>query len=593
MPAAGLAPTELPRLGGTLRVDVERVPDRLAVMLIGFSNTNSAFGPLPVSLAPAGMPGCFARHSSEISQPVVCLGNRGVHWLPIPWNTRFLGVEFFEQALVLDTRAGNAAGAVMSEAARVVVGLANRPNGAPVADMVAIPPGQFSMGSSSGTSNELPVRQVTISYPFWMGRYEVTQTAYRTVMGQNPSFFAGDNRPVERVTWYDALTYCARLTRQEAAAGRLPSGYQYRLPTEAEWEYCCRAGTTTEWSFGATFDCRAMNYNNCVGSTTVVGAYPRNGFGLADMHGNVYEWCLDAWDTLSGYDANATQSPYATGGPRRVFRGGSWAEQGFNCRSAKRDGDGPDARTNFIGFRIVLAPIPVPSNAHPIANMVLVPAGSFQMGSTTGAANERPVHEALITRPMWVGKSEVTQAEYLHVMNVNPAHWPNPTLPVDTVSWNDAMAYCAALTHREALARRVPAGYEYRLPTEAEWEYLCRAGTTTDFHVGATLQCSQANFDMCRGNTTVAGTYVANAWGLHDLHGNLWEWCLDAWDLSNNYPTALVRDHFVTTGTSRVQRGGSWFNPADGCRSAYRGSALATYASSHTGFRVVLAPRLP
>jgi formylglycine-generating enzyme required for sulfatase activity len=107
---------------------------------------------------------------------------------------------------------------------------------------------------------------------------------------------------------------------------------------------------------------------------------------------------------------------------------------------------------------------------------------------------------------------------------------PNaPQLPVERVSWQDAMAYCAALTATEAAAGRVPAGYQYRLPTEAEWEYLCRAGTTTEWNTGTSLACGQANFNVCGPvQTTVGGTYASNPWGLFDTHGNVWEMCLDA-----------------------------------------------------------------
>ena len=155
------------------------------------------------------------------------------------------------------------------------------------------------------------------------------------------------------------------------------------------------------------------------------------------------------------------------------------------------------------------------------------------------------------------------------------------------------MAYCAALTATEAAAGRIPAGYQYRLPTEAEWEYVCRAGTTTEWNTGASLVCGQANFSGCgSGQTTAVGSYPANPWGLFDTHGNVWEWCLDWWDGSANYPSSAVSDPYVSSGPYRVLRGGSWNLTADYCRSAFRNFSSPGAALIFCGFRVVLAPVL-
>jgi len=248
-------------------------------------------------------------------------------------------------------------------------------------------------------------------------------------------------------------------------------------------------------------------------------------------------------------------------------------------------------------------------------DMVPIAAGTFQMGSPVtplgvapyyNQASAQPVHQVTITRPFWMGKYEVTQAEYQAVMSSNPSYfqgaaYPNsPTRPVEQVSWNYAMAYCTALTTREAAAGRLPSGYQYRLPTEAEWEYCCRAGTTTEFHYGPTLVCGQANFgyiyhtnSVCGSTqTAVVGVYAPNAWGLHDMHGNVWEWCLDAWNGTANYPAYPVTDPFVpgsVSGPIRVLRGGGWRNVSYGCRSAYRDGVNPGYGDYNLGFRVVLA----
>ena len=195
-----------------------------------------------------------------------------------------------------------------------------------------------------------------------------------------------------------------------------------------------------------------------------------------------------------------------------------------------------------------------PSGPQPqtIPNMVWIPAGTFIMGSpeseTARDGDEGPQTQVTISQGFWMGKYEVTQGEYLAVMWNNPSFFQgNLNLPVEQVSWNDAVAYCAALTARERNARRLPTGYVYRLPTEAEWEYACRAGTTTPFHYGNELRSGMANFDgyheypPCGSSTrycynpsgiyprctTSVGSYAPNAWGLYDMHGNLWEWCQD------------------------------------------------------------------
>ncbi|MBL8726040.1 MAG: formylglycine-generating enzyme family protein [Planctomycetes bacterium] len=242
----------------------------------------------------------------------------------------------------------------------------------PALNMIAIAPGTFQMGSVA--AGAAPVRAVTISRPFWMGQDEVTQAQYQAVMGSNPSNFQGSSwpnagqRPVERVTWSNAVAYCDALSVQEAAAGRLPTGYEYRLPTEAEWEYCCRAGTTTEWSFGSSVSCSQANFAGagtfgtgpCVppGQTTVVGSYAPNAWGLRDMHGNVWEWCLDAW--VSSHSSGAVTDPYvlSTSGPNRVIRGGSWGSGQGLLRSAHRQDSQVPTATNFnLGFRVVCAPV--------------------------------------------------------------------------------------------------------------------------------------------------------------------------------------------------------------------------------------------
>jgi formylglycine-generating enzyme required for sulfatase activity len=258
--------------------------------------------------------------------------------------------------------------------------------------------------------------------------------------------------------------------------------------------------------------------------------------------------------------------------------------------------------TNGVGIRIGNPVTLTPPGPPPSFNMVAIPGGTFQMGSFVGSNNEQPVHGVTLTRPFWVGRYEVTQAEYQAVMGNNPSRFQfsSPQRPVEQVSWNDAMAYCAALTGTEVAAGRIPAGYQYRLPTEAEWEYCCRSGTSTDYCFGANLTCGMANiFDRqtlfsCYVVTLPVGSLPVNPWGLFDVHGNVWEWCLDAWDNSFNYPSSTVADPYVSSGPYRVYRGGSYQDSDTTCRSATRFSNAPSFVSDTVGFRVVLAPvRVP
>ncbi|MCB9610105.1 MAG: formylglycine-generating enzyme family protein [Planctomycetes bacterium] len=246
------------------------------------------------------------------------------------------------------------------------------PTGGPIPGMVVIPAGTFFMGSAAlggapyfGSTDTEPVHPVTISTSFWMGEHEVTQADYLALMGSNPSYFSGLNRPVERVTWSNARAYCMALTVQQANLGNVPAGFEYRLPTEAEWEYACRAGTTTEFNVGAGLYCGDAKFwysyhsnTNCSSTETdPVGSYAPNAWGLYDMHGNVMEWCLDSH---ASYAPGAASDPFVTGGTSRVLRGGGWYYNTDYCRSAYRSHNGPGSMSNVYGFRIVLAPIRVP-----------------------------------------------------------------------------------------------------------------------------------------------------------------------------------------------------------------------------------------
>jgi formylglycine-generating enzyme required for sulfatase activity len=244
--------------------------------------------------------------------------------------------------------------------------------------LVAIPAGTFDMGSSApciGPCSELPVHPVTISSCFWMGATEVTQAQYSALIGGAPPQLVLDpSRPVANVSWFDAQAYCAALTAQQAALGNVPPGYQYRLPTEAEWEYACRAGTVTEFNVGSAVTCAdAWMVSPSDPSSALcwdfslplpwpgpkpVASYAPNAWGLYDMHGNVAEWCLDSW---AFYSAGAVTDPFVNGGANRVLRGGDWMSEARWCTSAIRYySSDPSGVGDTVGFRVVLAPILAP-----------------------------------------------------------------------------------------------------------------------------------------------------------------------------------------------------------------------------------------
>ncbi|MEI8383991.1 MAG: bifunctional serine/threonine-protein kinase/formylglycine-generating enzyme family protein, partial [Planctomycetota bacterium] len=592
-----------------------------------------------------------------------------------------------------------------------------------------IPPGEFTMGSTAEEieaalknvgqninqweeyiRSEAPQHKVILRQPIFLGVNEVTQSEYEKVMGVNPSHFAptgmGKERvaemtttghPVETVSWNDATEFCAKLSEREKLnpfyfrAGdditRL-DGTGYRLPSEAEWEFACRAGTTAKYWIGeADQDLLRAGWFGGDASghrTHVAGELMANPFGLYDIHGNVWELVQDGWDaTFYGqFQEKAAVSPNSPflAGSQRVIRGGSWSVAAPFCRSQNRLPNVPALRFEDTGFRVSLTVDAVkaaianrppmtqgantawhgwPANAPNPAiapfdvaharnlqdawarhlgvpveytNSIgmkfrLIPPGEFLMGSTPSEIkeslkaayptathwhdcirSEAPQHKVILTQPIYLGIHEVTQAEYQNVTGTNPSYFsPNgpgqPVVagmetthhPVERVSSHDAVEFCDKLSQREKLIPR-PDVSGYRLPSEAEWEFACRAGTTTKFWIGDDdTALEQAGWfgENSRDRTHAVGELKANPFGLFDVHGNVWEWVQDGWepgfyrDFANK--PAINPISLYSSETAQIVRGGRWYHDATYCRSAFRLSVAPTDRFEDLGFRVALS----
>jgi formylglycine-generating enzyme required for sulfatase activity/uncharacterized protein YgiM (DUF1202 family) len=499
-------------------------------------------------------------------------------------------------------------------------------------EMVVIPAGSFRMGDVNGGEHgwEKPVHKVAIPRPFAVGKYEVTQAEWQAMMGNNRSEFKGSRNPVETVNWDDAKEFVRKLSAK--------TGKPYRLLSEAEWEYAARAGSPTKYPWGDTASHEYANYGTdycCKGSaqgrdrweyTSPVGQFAANGYLLHDLHGNVYEWTEDCWH--ENYNGAPTDGSAWTSGNecgRRVLRGGSWNGKPGYAQSASRNRNDTDIRSSSVGFRVARAisqssatkseqvavvmppkPSPIPSPVQPAVGvyprqhkpgdtfkdcrecpeMVVIPAGSFRMGNLNGGgdSNENPVHNVTIPRSFAVGKYEVTQAEWQAMMGSNPSQYKGLRNPVERVSWNEAKGFVRKLSAKT--------GKTYRLLSEAEWEYVARAGTSTDYWWGSRIGHNRANCESCGSRwdnkqTAPAGSFSANPFGLYDTVGNVWEWTEDCWH--EGYNGAPTNGNAWTTGGNcdrRVHRGGSLENTPRVVRSMDRNWFSTVSRTYSVGFRV-------
>ena len=472
-------------------------------------------------------------------------------------------------------------------------------------DMIWVDPGSFSMGRSSsefvsvygnGHPSELIEQNTTIPDGFYLGKYEVTQAQYEAVMTGNtdglsatPSRFVGDpNMPVEQVSWDDVQVFLDRLNAQQS--DNIPVGWEYVLPTEAQWEYACRAGTKTAYSWGDTVVSSKANFDQSgYSQTRIVGQYSANPWGFFDMHGNVGEWTTDSYQYAGTY---------------YIHKGGGFGSGYIELRSAARSSRSGQNNSG-VGFRLAYintGEYTVDLNSSVNLEMIWVEPGTFTMGSPTteaGRNGDENEHNVTLTKGFYLGKYEVTQAQYEAVMTGNtdglsttPSNWPgNPNRPVEQVSWDDIQIFLSRLNTQQSA--NIPAGWAYVLPTESQWEYACRAGTRTAYSWRNDINSTDANYnwdgEWNTGSdfkqTRDVGQYTANPWGFFDMHGNAWEWTADWY---GTYPAGnLVIDPTgEASGSSRVGRGGSWRYGGERLRSAERDYGTPSDRNSRMGFRV-------
>ncbi|HEY2343533.1 MAG TPA: SUMF1/EgtB/PvdO family nonheme iron enzyme [Chthoniobacteraceae bacterium] len=535
--------------------------------------------------------------------------------------------------------------------------------------------------------------------------------------------------PIYWVNWEEATEYCRTLNEREHKAGRLPKGWEIRLPSESQWEYACRAGTDTATYAGElvllgknnapALDTICWYGGNCgvnysgrgfyagwgekahqftLGGPRLVGEKASNPWGLCDALGNLSEWCQDWY--AQQYPKGTVRDPAGPpAGEARVMRGNSWNGVASFCRAAARGWQTPHTRINALGFRPavvriaaqgtpVAAPSPDGATAldpvkeppkeveDPATRFAGKEAGDsfsieqvtfhwcpptgpagFVMGSPpseAGRSENEQQHTAVLTQGFWMAETLVTQGAWEEIMRTSLAQQAAKALadntlydlggkkqtlrdyyavrandwssvvgveeadfPIYWVNWNEAVDFCRRVTERERAAGRLPIGWEARLPSEAQWEYACRAGTTTATYAGNLRIVSDYNaplLDMIAwygGNSGVGytgkgwdgsewpkkqypfsttgpravGRKPANKWGLRDMLGNLWEWTQDG---ASDYPSGLVTDPLVREGSNRMLRGGGWGSEASTCRAAHREGDPATIRYDDAGFRIAI-----
>lgn len=476
------------------------------------------------------------------------------------------------------------------------------PGGAKM-DLVWVAPGSFQKDIGKGSGNEKTTRKVTLAKGYWIGKSEVTQAQWKSVMRRNPSVHVGDDLPVENVSWNDCMEFIRKVNEEDPYV-------QLSLPTEAQWEFAARGGTKSKgfpYAGSNSVDAVAWHAGNSGNNLHPVRTKASNELGIHDMFGNVWELCSDWYK--DGFDAASSRVVVGPTGADfclgHVYRGGDFSCAAESCCLESRCGGSADGRAANMGFRIVssmermwvgvgkkvgqIRSITLPGGEN--MEFVWVTPGSFQMGSDKGYDNEKPVRQMTLTKGYWIGRYEVTQAQWKSVMGQknNPSKFKGGTFPVENVSWNDCMDFINKVNDADL-------GFRLALPTEAQWEFAACGGKKNKgfWHIGGNDPDQFAWYDENSGIAThPVGTKSYNELGIFDMSGNVWEWCADWYgdyssgSLLDGLFNSATNPQGPVSGSSRVCRGGDYKNAAADINSTRRNGILPTTRSGNLGFRVV------
>ena len=449
--------------------------------------------------------------------------------------------------------------------------------------MVTVEGGTFTMGGTSEqgavASDEKPTHSVTLS-TYLIGKTEVTQELWQAVMGTNPSTTKGNSFPVVKVSWNDCQTFIKKLNAL--------TGKNFRLPTEAEWEYAARGGNKSKaYKYsGSTTIGNVAWYKANAGIIKPVASLQPNELGIYDMSGNVWEFCNDWYGNYSGEAQTNPIGPAS--GDYRVERGGSCATGADQCRISYRGAADPTVPFDHVGLRLCLSTEPSFTVNGVSFDMVEVEGGTFTMGATAeqgsdAYGDEKPTHQ--VTLPSYyIGKTEVTQELWQAVMGSNPSNFTGTNLPVEKVSWDDCKTFIAKLN---ALT-----GKNFRLPTEAEWEFAARGGNKSrgyKYCGSNTLSDVAWYVDNSDNKTHPVAAKAPNELGIYDMSGNVLEWCNDWYSSSYYTSESQTNPTGPDSGSSRVRRGGSWNYSEHTCRVSYRGNNTPSFRYNYLGLRLCLS----
>jgi formylglycine-generating enzyme required for sulfatase activity len=473
--------------------------------------------------------------------------------------------------------------------------------------MIPVEGGTFNMGSASEQRvpiDEKPQHPVTLS-SYFIGETEVTQALWQTVMGNNPSFFQGSNRPVEQVSWNDCQLFIQKLKEL--------THLNFRLPTEAEWEFAARGGNKSHgYEYSGCEYYKFWDYYRAMLHTQDAKKSPPNELGIYDMSGNVWEWCQD-WYAL--YSPEAITNPSgAASGVYRVMRGGSVDDIFTCCRNTARDCGQEDSRCPTFGLRLAISTSEgitfTPSaniqtntansniqfvqtgNTYRIGsatfNMIQVAGGTFNMGATPEQEkphrSEKPVH-AVTLSTYFIGETEVTEGLWTAVMGSPTQTTESLQEPARGINWYQCQRFLRKLNSLT--------GKRFRLPTEAEWEFAARGGNLSHNYqyAGSNRLQEVAWYHKNIGKKAfvrATKTKAPNELGIYDMCGNVQEWCQDWY---GDYDAkAVTNPQGPESGSERVVRGGDSYSNPWFCRTTVRLHPQEPTRGDllHTGFRLAL-----